>query len=134
MELKLREQLLVEKCLNTIIQDYQDQISVNNVNALIDLKLDFLSFLGSNQPEEVEYGIQYIKLKYEDIYILLGSMILEYQMNKLDGSLFCKPIPEKVTITIKKPTLGQKIKNMFNDLVGNLFESGGCSQITEEKE
>ena len=75
MELKLREQLLVEKCLNTIIQDYQDQISVNNVNALIDLKLDFLSFLGSNQPEEVEYGIQYIKLKYEDIYILLGSMI-----------------------------------------------------------
>ena len=90
--------------------------------------------MGSNQPEEVEYGIQYIKLKYEDIYILLGSMILEYQMNKLDGSLFCKPIPEKVTITIKKPTLGQKIKNMFNDLVGNLFKSDGYSQITEEKE
>ena len=119
MEIKLREKLLVEKCLNSIIRDYKNR---DDVNALLDLKLDFLSFLTSNEPEEIQYGIEYLRLQYEDIYLLLGGMILEYQQNKLEGSLECKPIPrrdaiESIPLTIEiKETWLDKIKNWFKDV------------------
>ena len=108
--LKLREKLLVEKCLNSIIRDYQKR---EDVNALIDLKLDFLSFLTSNLQEEVVYGLEYIKLKYPDIHVLLGSMILEYTTNGLNGSLECKPIPgiEEPEIVEIRYTLLDRIKD-----------------------
>lgn len=115
MELKLREKLLVEKCLNSIIKDYKRR---DDINALIDLKLDFLSFLSSNLPEEIEYGIEYIRLQYEDIYITLGSMILEYTTNKLDGALECKPIGiESISVPLEiKYTIWDKIKHWFGSL------------------
>ena len=120
MELALREKLLVEKCLNSIIRTY-NFAKDEDVNALIDLKLDFLSFLTSNQPEEVQYGIEYLKLQYEDIYLLLGGMILEYQQNKLEGALHCKPIPGTTTETVPvvievKSTIWDKIQLWFNSL------------------
>lgn len=92
MQIKLREKLLVEKCINNIVQSYQ--YDKQDINALIDLKLDFISFLQSNEPEEVEYGLQYLKDSYNDIYLLLGSIVLEYQVNKMSGELYCKPISE----------------------------------------
>lgn len=131
MEIKLREKLLVEKCLNSIIRDYKNR---DDVNALIDLKLDFLSFLTSNQPEEIEYGIEYIRLQYEDVYILLGGMILEYQQNKLEGSLHCKPLPgtaiESIPVTIEiKETWFDKIQSWFK----SLFETEEKGQVIWEE-
>lgn len=142
-EIKLREQLLVQKCLNTIINDYRER---EDVNALIDRKLEFLSFLNNNEPEEVLYGIEYIRLQYEDIYVLLGSMIFEYQQNKLQGSLYCKPIPNiessnipvpenvvirstvkavPVTIRIKEANWLDKIKNWCKELIKNNSKEEG---------
>lgn len=92
MQLNLREQLLIEKCLNSIIRDYEID-KVEDINSLIDLKLNFLSFLQHNELEEVLYGIEYLKLRYPTIAELLGSIILEFEVNRFRGSLYCKPIP-----------------------------------------
>ena len=123
MDLKLREKLLVEKCLNSIIQDYQRR---DDVNALIDLKLDFLSFLTSNLQEEILYGLEYIKLKYPEIQILLGSMILEYTTNGLNGSLECKPIPgiDEPEIIEVKYSLLDRIKNWIKSFFPEEEEQG----------
>ncbi len=117
MEIKLREKLLVQKCLNTIIEDYK--ADPEDVNALINLKLDFLSFLDSNEPEEVEYGIQYVKNAYEDIYVLLGAIILEYQINKMEGSLYCKPVPSKQEF--QPLTVWQKIQLFCGDMLQRML-------------
>ena len=121
-QLKLRERLLVEKCLQTIIIDFETKINdtcCNNYDdiAIIDLKLDFLSFITSNEKEEVEYGINFLmnnKCKFWHAIKHLTPLILEYQTFGLNGSLHCCPInlcKEDCEQEISnKPSLWQKLK------------------------
>lgn len=116
MTVKLREQLLVEKCLNSLIQDYRIETENENVNAEIDFKLDFLSFLSTNLPDEVKYGINYLK-RFPNEYKLVMPMILEYNAFGLKGSLECKPIPNYSTCPSKEPeTLVGKCVEFFKSL------------------
>lgn len=129
MELKIREQLLVEKCLTSIIHTYKCVVNNEAVfmngeadiyekqKAELDLKLDFLSFLNQNKPEEVKYGLDWLSKRKQDtqVYELLYPMILEYNNYGLEGALQCIPIEEH-TIT-KSQEHQQKVeasKTTFN--------------------
>lgn len=127
MELNLREALLVEKCLNCIIKDYED-VKRTDINSLIDLKLNFLSFLQSNELSEVLYGIQYIKLKYPDIAQVLGSMILEFETNRFNGSLYCKPLSDNKNQSSFKISFWQKIKYFYKSILDKIK----CNQIIQD--
>lgn len=99
---RLREKLLVEKCLLTLIEDNQleeddrtNWMSTKEPIHAANLQLDFLSFLTSNLPEEVDYGISFLinnKDKYANSFKVLFPMILEYQNYGLNGQLFCEPL------------------------------------------
>ena len=112
---KLRESLLIEKCLNTLIFDYQQAMKDNYHSAELDFKLDFLGFLTSNQQDEIEYGIEYLKTKPE--WNVLYPIILEYQTFGLTGQLECQPIPQEETTQKEEPKtfVGQCI-DMFRNL------------------
>jgi len=118
-QIKLREQLLVEKCINSLIIDYEQNIESEYVNAEIDFKLDFLSFLTTNLPEEVEYGIKYLT-KYPKEYKILMPMILEYRTYGLSGQLECKPIP-KDRCYCTEPT--KDVSNTNKNIIGELINS-----------
>lgn len=119
--IKLREQLLVEKCINSLILDYTRSLDDGYVNAEIDLKLDFLSFLTTNLPEEVTYGIEYLD-KYPQEKKLLMPMILEYKTYGLAGQLECKPVPDRLqnqecsrnSKSLKSYKFADFIKNFIN--------------------
>ena len=106
-EVKLRERLLVEKCLRTIILDFQTRVrEVREYESvsIIDLKLDFLSFLTTNKEDEVKYGIEFLtknEVQFKEALMYLKPMILEYQTYGLNGTLQCSPITCNDCITIE---------------------------------
>lgn len=99
--MKLREQLLVEKCLNSIIYDYNERLQYHS--ALIDLKLDFLSFLTQNERECVEYGIKYLTENFINESEILMPLILEYNTYGTKGILEWGDIPTTTTQSCMAP-------------------------------
>ena len=94
MEIRVRERLLVQKCINSIVHDYREENGLGGVNAEVNLQLSFLSFLTQNKKEEVQYGIEYIANKYKPEYELVKFMVLEYNLNGIEGSLACPSFEE----------------------------------------
>lgn len=82
----LRDKVLVEKCINTLMWDY-NRDSTSDINAKQDLQLSIFEFHAVNTPEQVEYGIEYMYKEYRKEYEMLLPIILEYQMNAFTGSL-----------------------------------------------
>lgn len=114
-EIKLRERLLVEKCLQTIILDFETKAENKEYFriAVIDLKLDFLSFLTTNEIDEVNYGIEFLtrnEYKFRDALSYLKPMILEYQTFGLQGALQCKPIPQQIIEQPQTKSFWDKLK------------------------
>ena len=91
----LQNRLLVEKFLSHIIFDYEDcfldyeegeDIPISVIKeAQVDLKLQFLLFLQSFNADEIEYGIEYLQNEFDDIYQILGTVIIEYRTHGIDG-------------------------------------------------
>ena len=133
--LKLREKLLVEKCINNILRDHTISLeSVKNNSpynvydndkniADIDLQLDFLNFLTSNYETEVKYGITYLqnnKHRFLEQFKILYPIILEYQTFGLNGQLQCLQIDqEKRREEIKKEQTQCKVT--FNTVTGQVI-------------
>lgn len=114
-EIKLRERLLVEKCLQTIILDFETKAENKEYFriAVIDLKLDFLSFLTTNEIDEVNYGIEFLtrnEYKFREALAYLKPMILEYQTFGLQGALQCKPIPQQIVEQPQPKSFWDKLK------------------------
>lgn len=82
----LRDKVLVEKCINTLMWDY-NRDSTCDINAKQDLQLAIFEFLAVNTKEQVEYGIEYMYKEYRKEYEMLLPIILEYQTNGFTESL-----------------------------------------------
>lgn len=120
-EIKLRERLLVEKCLQTIILDFETKAENKEYFriAVIDLKLDFLSFLTTNEIDEVNYGIEFLirnEYKFRSALAYLKPMILEYQTFGLQGALQCKPIPQQIVEQPQPKSFWDKLKFWRNNV------------------
>lgn len=74
----LRDKVLVEKCINTVMWDY-NRDKTSDINALQDLQLTFMEFLAVNTEEQVEYGLEYMSKEYPNEQELLKPIILEYK-------------------------------------------------------
>ena len=116
---KLRERLLVEKCLLSFFDVYNCSYKETDISEKIrdlDLKLDFLQFLSNNEKENVDYGIKWLidnQRFFQKQFDILFPIILEYQAYGLENSLKCDPIPEPTIPIEEKPKLVDKIKNFF---------------------
>jgi len=122
----LRDKVLVEKCINTLMWDY-NRDSTSDINALQDLQLAFMDFLSVNTEEQVEYGIEYMFKEYKKEYDLLFPIIQEYKLYGFTGSLAdLKPEEEEkesvsfgaiesipLTLNVKEPTPWEKVKAFF---------------------
>ena len=110
----LRDKVLVEKCINTLMWDY-NRDSTCDINAKQDLQLAIFEFLAVNTREQVEYGIEYMYKEYRKEYEMLLPIILEYQTNGFTESL--KDLsPDAidhcdVVITIPADNIWDKIKS-----------------------
>ena len=88
----LQEQLLVEKCLRILIEEYRMDKEKESPTAHLDWKLNFLSFLNNNLEDQVLYGFEFLenhKQEFMEEYNLVYPMILEYTLHRLDGFLNC---------------------------------------------
>lgn len=79
--LTILDSLLTQKCINSMIRDYNnlsDDDQYKN-ECVTNLKLEFVEFLLANQDDLIrDYGIQYIREKYPNEYSVLYPIIMEY--------------------------------------------------------
>lgn len=92
----LRDKVLVEKCINTIMWDYNRDLT-SDINAKQDLQLSFMEFLAINTPEQVEYGIEYTFNEYQKEYEILCPIIKEYKTYGFTGTLSDLKVEEPET-------------------------------------
>lgn len=78
----------------------------------VDLKLQFIEFLFEYRPDEVEYGISYLKEKSKGLYELFMPIILEY---RTFGLKHFKDEVESVEVQEEETTetWWDKFKNIF---------------------
>ena len=133
----LRDKVLVEKCINTIMWDYNRDLT-SDINAKQDLQLSFMEFLAINTPEQVEYGIEYTFNEYQKEYEVLCPIIKEYKTYGFTGTLSDLKVeePEVTTVPITKESnwaiVFKKADNSGGTITQEMPESTECPTSTTE--
>ena len=102
----VKDRLLVEHNMSSLIESYRYS---NWFTKDIDLKMQFTQFILDFYPEEIDYGIGYLKEQDYGLYELLYPIILDYQTYGLQHFREEEPIIEEV----KPKTFLEKLKSLF---------------------
>lgn len=112
MPLNMRDSLLIQRCLNNLVQDYEFDLERDTINAEVNLQLSFIAFIRANNCEIVEYGITYLSLKYPEVYNYLKPVILEYHTNGVES--FADPEEEENQFDVDVPQGSHILAIQFN--------------------
>ena len=104
----VKDRLLVEHNMSSLIESYRygDWFTKD-----IDLKMQFTQFILDFYPEEIDYGISYLKEQEQGLFELLYPIILDYQTYGLKHFKEEDPIIEEE----KPKTFLDKIKDFFKE-------------------
>lgn len=104
----VKDRLLVEHNMSSLIESYRygDWFTKD-----IDLKMQFTQFILDFFPDEIEYGIDYLKEREKGLYELLYPIILDYQTYGLQHFKEEEP----VEVEEKPKTFLEKVKDFFKE-------------------
>ncbi len=115
--LTLWKRLQIEKTLTTLVRHYEAGLQERDNLAIIELRLDFVSFLNTYEAPQIEYGLSFMRDRLDLFQIILESLqpiIMEYETFGLTTDL---KTPE---ITVTTNNVDELTEEEWEELLENL--------------